>query len=107
MFAVKRLCKADIVDNIVDDIIKDSKGNILSIVCHSDIGLALNIQSGVADVGQQLNDLLLKRISLQPEASGMTDAQVDKVSDISKLVDFAQTRWCQSPLSSPADPRNS
>ena len=95
MFSVKRLCKADIVDNIVDDITKDSKGNILSIVCHSDIGLALNIQSGVADVGQQLNDLLLKRISSQPETSGMTDAQVDKVSDISKLVDFAQTRWCQ------------
>lgn len=95
MFAVKRLCKADIVDDIVDDITKDSKGNVISIVCHSDIGLALNIQSGVADVGQQLNDLLLKRISLQPETSGMTDAQVDKVSDISKLVDFAQTRWCQ------------
>lgn len=95
MFAIKRLCKSDIVDNIVDDITKDSKGNVLSIVCHSDIGLALNIQSGAADVGQQLNDILLRRISLQPDLSGMTDAQVDKVSDISKLVDFAQTRWCQ------------
>ena len=97
MFKLKKICKADIVDNIVDDIVKDSKGVVLGVVCHTDIGLALNIQSGVSDVGQQLNDLLLKRISLQPEISGMTDSQVDKVSDISKLVNFETTRWCQFP----------
>ena len=97
MFAVKRICKADIVDNIVDDIIKGSKGQVLGIVCHSDIGLALNIQSGVSDVGQQLNDILLSRISLQPKPSGMTDAQVDRITDISKLVNFENTRWCQFP----------
>lgn len=97
MFKLKKICKADIVDDILDDVIKDSKGAVLGVVCHTDIGLALNIQSGVSDVGQQLNDILLKRISLQPENSGLTDTQVDKVSDISKLVDFSQTRWCQFP----------
>lgn len=97
MFAVKKICKADIVDNIVDDVVKDNKGVVLGIVCHTDIGLALNIQSGISDVGQQLNDLLLKRISLEPGTSGMTAEQVDKVSDISKLVNFENTRWCQFP----------
>lgn len=97
MFKLKKFCKADVVDDILDDVIKDSKGVVLGVVCHTDIGLALNIQSGICDVGQQLNDILLKRISLQPESSGLTDTQVDKVSDISKLVDFSQTRWCQFP----------
>lgn len=97
MFKLKKICKSDIVDDILDDVVKDSKGVVLGVVCHTDIGLALNIQSGLSDVGQQLNDILLKRISLQPESSGFTDTQVDKVSDISKLVDFSQTRWCQFP----------
>lgn len=97
MFILKKICKSDIVDDILDDVVKDSKGAVLGVVCHTDIGLALNIQSGISDVGQQLNDILLKRISLQPENSGLTDTQVDKVSDISKLVDFSQTRWCQFP----------
>lgn len=97
MFKIKKLCKADIVDDILDDVVKDNKGVVLGIVCHTDIGLALNIQSGISDVGQQLNDLLLKRITLQPESSGMSEAQVDKVSDISKLVNFENTRWCQFP----------
>lgn len=97
MFTLKKLCKSDIVDDIVDDIIRDSHDNVIGIVCHSDIGLAVNIQSGVADVGKQLNDVLLSRISQLPKSDGFTSEQVDKVSDLTELVNFEQTRWCQFP----------
>lgn len=94
---VHRIAVTSIIDDVKDDVVV--VGNAKCTTIHNDIGLALALENNQRTLSHNVAELLSASLqdNVQRMESNFDNKEFTPTSDLTKLIDYANTRWIQFP----------